>query len=186
MPQRTGGYRHRIIIQDVTETLDAAGEPVRSWSEYAVRWATVRTLSGLEAFREGVVRRAERSVEFRTHLTRGIGPKMRVLRPAGTAQLTSVVTGATQSTLDVDSADEFPGGGAYRVRVADELMEVTSATAGTTWTVTRGVDGTTAATAYATGQVVQLMQAYDVGQAYIDWEYGAETVIEGVVIDAIS
>lgn len=74
-------------------------------------------------------------------------------RFANTAQTTlsaAVTSGAT--TVTVDSASAFPNVAQFRVRVDSELMLVT-ALAGTTWTVTRGIEGTTAA-AHPTGALV--------------------------------
>jgi hypothetical protein len=50
---------------------------------------------------------------------------------------------AGASTITVDSAATFPGVPQFRVRLDDELMLVT-AVSGATFTVTRGIEGTTA------------------------------------------
>jgi len=54
--------------------------------------------------------------------------------------------------ITVDSAAHFPNQPEFRVRVGQELILITGV-AGTTWTVTRGVEGTTA-TSHAAGTVV--------------------------------
>lgn len=53
---------------------------------------------------------------------------------------------AGQTTLSVASASGFPSAGTYTIQVDSEQMTVTGGQGTTTWTVTRGVDGTTAAT----------------------------------------
>lgn len=59
------------------------------------------------------------------------------------------------TTLPVTSAAGFPSGeGQYRIRVGDELMVVTGGLGTTSWTVTRGAEGTTAA-AHASGATVR-------------------------------
>lgn len=60
---------------------------------------------------------------------------------------------AAQTTITVASASGFPTS-AFRIRIDDELMNVTGGFGTTTWTVTRGVNGTTAATHVASSSVV--------------------------------
>jgi hypothetical protein len=59
---------------------------------------------------------------------------------------------ATQTTINVSSATGFPGT-SHRIRIDDEYMTVTGGFGTTTWTVTRGVNGSTA-TAHVTSQTV--------------------------------
>jgi len=186
MPQRLGEYRDRVIIQRRTDVQDAAGEPRPSWSEFAKRWAKRRVLAGAESFQGASARQAEHAAEFRTHVTRGVDTRMRVLYPGKVTHLAGAVTSATSTSLSVASADGFPFEGAHRLRVASELMDVTAGFGTTTWTVARGVDGTTAATSYATGTKVQHMQPYDVEGVHVDWMRGAETVIAGRLSDGIA
>lgn len=192
MVQRVGGYRERVIIQSPTETRDGAGQPVTSWSEFGVRWMERRTRSAAEAFAGGVAVKADAVAEFRTHYTRGVTAKMRLLVPTAVTKLSSTATGvsavtsATQTTLLVTTAAGFPPERSHRLRVASELMAVTAGYGTTTWTVTRGVDGTTAATAYATGVAAQLMQPYDIESADTDWLRGVETVIAGRLSDGVA
>ena len=63
--------------------------------------------------------------------------------PGASTTNTGAMT-AGQTTVAVASATGFPTT-AYRIRVDDELMNVTGGFGTTTWTVTRGVNGTTAA-----------------------------------------
>lgn len=51
---------------------------------------------------------------------------------------------SSDTTLVVASATGFPGAGNFRIRIDDEIILVT-ACSGTSWTVTRGAEGTTAA-----------------------------------------
>ncbi len=75
---------------------------------------------------------------------------------AQTTLAAAVTAGAT--TITVSAVTGFPAGPRFRVRVGDELMLVT-AVAGTTWTVTRGAEGTTAAAHAAGDSVTQVLTA---------------------------
>lgn len=92
---------------------------------------------------------------------------------------------ATATTIQVDSADGFPLEGKFRIRRGSELMLVTGGNGTTTWEVTRGVDGTTAAIA-TQGTKVTLMQVYDVEGVDVDWERGAETLIRARLYDGVN
>jgi hypothetical protein len=65
--------------------------------------------------------------------------------PGANTTLSSALT-AAQTTISVPSATGFPTTGSFRIRIDDENMTVTGGQGTTTWTVTRGVNGTTAAT----------------------------------------
>lgn len=45
---RAGQLRHEIEIQQTTDTLDAAGQPTRSWTTFANVWASIEPVSGSE------------------------------------------------------------------------------------------------------------------------------------------
>lgn len=68
---------------------------------------------------------------------------------AGATTLSADITTTGATTLSVTSASFFPTSPQFRVRVGTELMLVTGIS-GTTFTVTRGIEGTTAAT-HSTG-----------------------------------
>ena len=63
--------------------------------------------------------------------------------PGATTTLSSAIT-ASQTTISVNSAAGFPTT-SFSVRIDDEYMTVTAGFGTTTWTVTRGVNNTTAA-----------------------------------------
>jgi hypothetical protein len=60
---------------------------------------------------------------------------------------------ATQTAISVASATGFPTS-AFRIRIDDELMNVTAGFGTTTWTVSRGVNSTTAAAHVASQSVI--------------------------------
>jgi parallel beta-helix repeat protein len=67
-----------------------------------------------------------------------------------TATWLTTAIGAADSTVPVGSAQGFPTAGAYTIQVDGEQMTVIGGQGTTTWTVTRGANGTTAA-AHAAG-----------------------------------
>lgn len=60
--------------------------------------------------------------------------------------LSAAITTTSATSLTVTSASGFPAVGTYLVQIDSELLLVTAGQGTTTWTVTRGVGGTTAAT----------------------------------------
>jgi PilX N-terminal len=71
--------------------------------------------------------------------------------PGANTTLTSPMN-ASQTTLSVASASGFPAT-PFRLRIDDEYMDVTGGFGTTTWTVTRGTNGSTA-TSHVTSQTV--------------------------------
>jgi hypothetical protein len=71
---------------------------------------------------------------------------------------TTADPGAAGTTLAVTANARFPASGNYKIRVEDEVMRVTGGQGTNSWTVTRGIDGTTAV-AHAIGVVVAYVVA---------------------------
>jgi hypothetical protein len=67
--------------------------------------------------------------------------------------LSAGVTSGSQTSIAIAAFTGFPGSAQYRILVEAELMLVTAGAGTTTWTVTRGVEGT-AATTHPAGAVV--------------------------------
>jgi hypothetical protein len=63
---------------------------------------------------------------------------------ASLATTTTADPGSGGTTLAVTSAAKFPASGNYKIQVDNEIMRVTGGQGTTSWTVTRGIDGTTA------------------------------------------
>ena len=98
--------------------------------------------------------------------------------PGANTTVGSAMT-AAQTTITVASAAGFPAGGSFRIRVDDEDMTVTAGQGSTTWTVTRGVNGTTAAT-HAVGASVYWDNANTSGE--ISWNATSKTLtIKGTI-----
>lgn len=45
---RSGKLRHRVTLQEPSETLDEYGERVEGWTSYADRWCGISPLTGKE------------------------------------------------------------------------------------------------------------------------------------------
>jgi len=149
-----GRLRHRILIQRPTAGTDARGGATASWSTYAERWAAYEPVAGREAV-QADQRTGIGSARLRLRYLAGLGAAMRVLLPRLKTTLGAALD-AVSTTLTVSSAAGFPTTLRYRVRIEDELLEVTGGQGTTTWTVTRGVDGTVA-TAHPSGVPVWWM-----------------------------
>ena len=76
--------------------------------------------------------------------------------------------GADATTVIVLSADDFPAFAQYRIRIDNELLLVTAGAGSTTWTVTRGIEGTTAASHLSDSQVCQVLTAGALAQLKLD------------------
>jgi Tfp pilus assembly protein PilX len=87
-------------------------------------------------------------------------------------------TNATQSTVTVSSATGFPAS-QHKIRIDDEVMTVTGGYGSTTWTVTRGVNGTTAAP-HASSQTVIWDDATPSGE--LSWNATTKTLtVKGTI-----
>ncbi|MGZ6728044.1 MAG: hypothetical protein ACXVFC_01890 [Gaiellaceae bacterium] len=98
--------------------------------------------------------------------------------PGANTTVGSAMT-AAQTTITVPSAAGFPASGNYTIRVDDEVMTVTAGRGSTTWTVTRGAEGTTAAT-HAVGASVYWNNANTSGE--ISWNSTSKTLtVKGTI-----
>ena len=77
-----------------------------------------------------------------------------------TSSLANAMT-ASQTTMQVASGAAFPSTNGFRVKVEYEIVRVTAGAGGSTWTVTRGIDGT-AAVAHSAGVPTPIVQRVDV------------------------
>ncbi len=58
--------------------------------------------------------------------------------------LASLITDGTDTSISVTAHTSFPQSGQFRIRIENELLLVTAGAGTTTWTVTRGVESTSA------------------------------------------
>lgn len=90
---RAGPMRHRVTIQESTDTQDAYGEPIESWAAYAVRWAQVEPLRGAERFE---AQRLNPDLAYRVRLRHdstidAVTPKMRISWDSRTLRIHEVI-----------------------------------------------------------------------------------------------
>ncbi len=84
---------------------------------------------------------------------------------AGATTLAAAITSTTATSISVASATGFPQSGVYPIVVDSEVMFVTGGQGTTTWTVTRGANGSTAATHLNGAAVTGDMTAQQVSDA---------------------
>jgi hypothetical protein len=73
----------------------------------------------------------------------------------GSTTLTAAISSTSSTSITVTSAAAFPGSGTYYIQIDSEVLSVTAGQGTTTWTVTRGANGSTAAT-HSSGATVTL------------------------------
>lgn len=73
--------------------------------------------------------------------------------------LAAAITTVGQSSITVASSSGFPTKGDYRIRIDNEILVVTGGQGTSTWTVSRGQEGTTAATHSNSAVVTQVLTA---------------------------
>jgi Tfp pilus assembly protein PilX len=85
----------------------------------------------------------------------------------------SAAINSSQTTVTVASASGFPTSGNYGIQIDDEQMIVTGGQGTTTWTVTRGANGTTAAS-HVSGQSIVRDDAGTSGE--LSWNATTKTL----------
>jgi hypothetical protein len=103
---------------------------------------------------------------------------------AQTTLSANITVTTTPVTISVNSASGFPNG-PFRILIDNELFLVTSGFGTTSWTCTRPVDSTSAATHSTNATVTHVLTAYEANsfvQAYTPAAYGA--VLDGGTDDS--
>ena len=67
-----GRMRHKVTIEEVTETPDAYGDRTEVWSTYATRWASIEPIAGREYF-SSRTENSEASVRIRMRWDMTVG-----------------------------------------------------------------------------------------------------------------
>jgi len=89
---QAGKLRHRVTIEQPTETQDAYGSVVQSWATLATVWAAIEPVTGRERFATtGDVRYAENEVHIRIRYRDDITPKMRVVHGSDVYNIRAVM-----------------------------------------------------------------------------------------------
>ena len=74
---RAGLLRHRIVIEQTTESRDSSGSVVNTWTQFATVSSTYEPQSGKEGVTEDHTQ-ATQAVKFRIRYLAGVAPKMRI------------------------------------------------------------------------------------------------------------
>ncbi|WP_342432612.1 phage head closure protein [Neobacillus sp. FSL H8-0543] len=89
MPKRlTNQFKHQIIFQSLTETVNELGDTVRSWVCVKSSWAMIKTVQGREFIQAATVH-AESTVRFVIRYTTGITNDMRILYKGRTFEISA-------------------------------------------------------------------------------------------------
>jgi SPP1 family predicted phage head-tail adaptor len=88
---KPGKMRHRITIQQSTQTQNSFGEPIDSWSTFAgPLWAAVEPIQGREFWAQQQVQ-SEVTIRVRIRYLSGVTSSMRILYGARILTIESVI-----------------------------------------------------------------------------------------------
>lgn len=158
---RAGWLRHRLIVQKVAETRDGTGFPAQAWTQFAEVWGAVNPMRGREMVEARQVHERVDTV-IKLRYVEGLTSKHRILHADRFQVLAAAIATTGATTITVTSA--WPAAGPFRIEIDSEIMEVTAGSSGTSWTVVRGKDGTTAAT-HANGAAVRRLRVFEIESA---------------------
>lgn len=88
---RSGLLRHKVTIQSATATQDAAGQDIKTWSNYGSWWCNITPQRGRE-FEASRSIQDEQIYKFQGRYVAGLTPQMRLTWNSKTFEITSVVT----------------------------------------------------------------------------------------------
>jgi SPP1 family predicted phage head-tail adaptor len=100
---RARRLKHKITIQNVTETQDSYGQPKESWATYAVRDAEIIPATGNEYYTSQQIY-SEKTIRFRLrydNTVRQVTPKMRISYDSRTFDIESVIN-VKELNRDID------------------------------------------------------------------------------------
>jgi SPP1 family predicted phage head-tail adaptor len=81
---------HLAVVQTPTESANAIGEPILTWSTFATRWIAILPLSGNEQI-TALANEGNVTHRIRMRYTAGIKPKMRLVSEGRSFEIMSVV-----------------------------------------------------------------------------------------------
>lgn len=87
---RAGALRHTLVIEQPTETQDAHGQAVPSWSTFATVPGSLEPLNGREIFAAAQVQ-AEITARARIRYLAGVTAKMRITFESKIYAITAVI-----------------------------------------------------------------------------------------------
>jgi SPP1 family predicted phage head-tail adaptor len=147
MAIQAGRLRHRIDVQSSTEAADIYGEDDPTWVTDNVVWASVEPITGKELDdAKNIIANVTHKVFIRYKAAKNLMSQQRFLGPKQVTSLGAAISTTDGTSITVSSATEISDTGDFIIRIGSEDMIVTAGQGTTTWTVTRGAFGTTAAT----------------------------------------
>jgi hypothetical protein len=87
---RAGDLRSRVVLQSMTTSTDAIGNPVKTWSNVSTEWADVQAQDGTEAIQSGQVN-ARQALVVRIRYRAGVVPTMRLIHAGRPYEIMTVV-----------------------------------------------------------------------------------------------
>lgn len=157
---KIGPMRHRLVIQKPVESTSATGAVSATWATFATVWGRVKPMIGRERW-EALQVQPDITHEVTIRALKGVNPEKRILAPKETTALSAAITTTDGTSITVAADFGVSASTHFRILVDSEIMQVTAGHGTTTWTVTRGMDGTTAAT-HLISSVVTLMGVLEI------------------------
>lgn len=155
-----GRLRHRCIIQKPTYATSNSGAVTSSWSTFSTVWGSVSPMVGRERW-EALQVQPDITHNVTIRALKGVNPEKRILAPKETTTLGAAITTTDGTSITVAADFGISASTQFRILVDSELMIVTAVHGTTTYTVTRGADGTTAAT-HSNAALVTLMGVLEI------------------------
>lgn len=98
---RSGALRHRLVIQQTTDTRDSFGQAIESWTTFATVWGSLEPLGGRERFLAAQTH-AEATYRSRIRFLEGITPKMRISHGGKVFNITHIADDGRRRELVLD------------------------------------------------------------------------------------
>lgn len=180
---RAGLLRHRVSLQSLAQTTGAGGGFTEVWSHVGWRHVSITPLSGDELLNaQQIVEKSSHEVGGRTYAAlESRNHRFQAAAPGRVTTLAAAIESVDATSITITSASHFPGAGdvsgGFDVRIEDEIMTVTAGHGTTTWTVTRGAHGTTAAV-HASGAAVEMLRTLNIGSVQpVDFRPGEQRIL---------
>lgn len=91
-----GKLRHRVTLQRATDVTDTFGQPLPTWTTFAVVWAAVEPLTGRE-YLQAQQQQAETTTRIRIRERAGVSERMRVAWGSHVYDIDAVITDPTNA-----------------------------------------------------------------------------------------
>ena len=87
---QAGKLRHKLLLQEATETNNGRGEPIPAWSDVTELWGDITPLSGREGLQANQIY-ASATHRIRIRYRPGVVPKMRFLKGSREFEIDAVL-----------------------------------------------------------------------------------------------